>query len=56
MTRCLGLWLKADFGRRLHAECHGCARKVQYLDPLGAEVKQPPAFGDKCPLRVEEKK
>ena len=55
MTRCLGLWLKADFGRRLHGECHGCTRMHRTTDPLSAEVKQPPAFGDKCPLRVDEK-
>lgn len=50
-TKCLGLWHKADFGKSLDKECHGCARRINYPDPLGVAVHQPPAFSDKCPER-----
>ena len=56
MTKCLAKWHKADFGKSLDRECHGCAKRLMFRDPLGVETKKPPEFSDKCPDRVEEKK
>lgn len=55
-TKCLAMWHKTDFGKSLDKECHGCTRRVMFGSPLSAAVKAPLPFGDKCPLKVEEKK
>jgi hypothetical protein len=55
-TKCLARWLPADFGKRLHHDCHGCARRLMFGDPLGVDTKPPPEFSDKCPERVEGEK
>ena len=51
MTKCLAKWNKADFGKSLDKECHGCARRLMFRDPLNTETKKPPEFSDHCPDR-----